>query len=181
MQISQYLKLESAVKILVSEVEVLKDTCRRQHTFIQDLYELKNTTASKAELHAAVSSLRTRAHLSSASTDDTGQQDVQTIEQVRLIACDLRKVKESVARLQEKYSNDSTQVALFLLHFSACYNFLGWMLVGVLSAQHIRNGKSTRRKQYQSCFERIVGKSTSSGIVPRNSPEDRTQGSRVQD
>jgi hypothetical protein len=43
---------------LVTEVQVLKDVTRRQHTFIQELYELKSSAASKAELHAAVHVLR---------------------------------------------------------------------------------------------------------------------------
>ena len=57
-QISRCLQLESVVHSLVTEVQNLKDVSRRQHEFIRELYELKSTTASKAELHAAVAALR---------------------------------------------------------------------------------------------------------------------------
>ncbi len=63
-QISRLLSLETALQNMASEMQLMREVSRRQNLYIRELYDLKTTAATKAELHAAVVSAKTGYRLS---------------------------------------------------------------------------------------------------------------------
>lgn len=56
--LARLLNVENLIENLTLEISRLKDITSRQNAFIRELYDLKSTAVSKAELHAAVFAMR---------------------------------------------------------------------------------------------------------------------------
>lgn len=101
------MKIEATLRDVIAEVHLLKDISRRQHSFIQELFELKSTAASKAELHAAVFSLRSSGDR---STPFNGKGGLATTEDVNTVIEDVRLLRNFIQE-SDMRSKDALNVA----------------------------------------------------------------------